>query len=182
MMTLLIDEYKKRLVDLDEKLEKIQLQMMNLKSHPLYSESEQKLKIHLEQFNKISWSKKTRNYNETKRLLRREELISGTLILTMADLNPNAAEMVITLTITLIYLYIHRLSLSHSLPPNKEAGGDKNRINEEQDHVMIPLTLKPPYLGQVTLINLDLPRAVTDLIHRPLSTAPDPPYTYPLLQ
>lgn len=54
MMTLLIDEYKKRLVDLDEKLEKIQLQMMNLKSHPLYSESEQKLKIHLEQFNKIS--------------------------------------------------------------------------------------------------------------------------------
>lgn len=67
MMSLLINEYQKCIKGLVEKLEKIQIQMLSLKTHPSYAESEEKLKCHLEQFNKNILIKKSKKLQRDRK-------------------------------------------------------------------------------------------------------------------
>lgn len=67
MMLLLIDEYAKRIVDIDGKLEKLQNQMSLLRTHVSFSESEERLKRHLEQFNKDILIKKDKKLQRDRK-------------------------------------------------------------------------------------------------------------------
>lgn len=64
MMSLLITEYENRIIGLDEKLEKILTQMSHLTTHPLYAEFDEKLKNHLEVFNRNILIKKDKKITE----------------------------------------------------------------------------------------------------------------------
>lgn len=55
------------MIDLDGKLEKIQNQMIPLQTHMLFIEFEEKLKDHLEQFNKDILIKKDKKFQRDKR-------------------------------------------------------------------------------------------------------------------
>lgn len=67
MMSLLINEYQKRITAFGEKLEKLQNQMVPLKTHHLFPESEAKLKCHLEQFNKNILTKKDKKLQRDRK-------------------------------------------------------------------------------------------------------------------
>lgn len=65
-MSLLIDEHQKRLIEIDTNIEKIYSQIKLLQTHSSFQELNEKLKIHIEIFNKSILSKKENNFLRDK--------------------------------------------------------------------------------------------------------------------
>lgn len=66
-MSLLIEEYRKRIIDLDAKIEKLQNQMIPLQTHTLFLDFEAKLKSNLEKMNEYILIKKDKKFQRSKR-------------------------------------------------------------------------------------------------------------------
>lgn len=66
MMSLLIDEYQKRLIEIDINVDKIYLQIQSLQTHSSFQELNEKLKTHFELFNKSILSKKENKFLRDK--------------------------------------------------------------------------------------------------------------------
>lgn len=58
MMSLQIEEYQKRLIEIDKNIDQLYLQITQLKPHSSFLELNEKLKAHVEASNKTILSKK----------------------------------------------------------------------------------------------------------------------------
>lgn len=66
MMNLLIEEYKKRLIDIDRNIDKLYSQINTLNTHPSFPELNEKLKAHIEAFNRDILAKKENKFLRDK--------------------------------------------------------------------------------------------------------------------
>lgn len=66
MMNLLIEEYKRRLIDIDRNIDKLYSQINTLNTHPSFPELNEKLKAHIEAFNRDILAKKENKFLRDK--------------------------------------------------------------------------------------------------------------------
>lgn len=80
-MTLLIQEYQKKMLELDTKIEALNTQLTKFKAHTRHDQLEKQLRERFEKYNKRYLLKKTKNYFGTKRSSRKNAHIDGLIVI-----------------------------------------------------------------------------------------------------
>lgn len=75
-MKLLIEEYQKRLVDIDTNVDLIYAKIKPMQTHSCFQDLNEKLKVHIELFNKTILSKNS-NFSKIGKPFKREKYING---------------------------------------------------------------------------------------------------------